>query len=463
MSSIDSAYHIPLSSVSDVSAHVEALTMKPADVGGFAGDSFPAYRMTEETLSVPRFYGIQHFGPASQDNTAKGEPISVEFKGEMTPLQTQALSSLDGGDDQVQGGMLVLPCGFGKTVCALKRICDVGVRTLVIVAKSFLMDQWEAQARKFTTATIGRIQRDTVQVGDITMAMAQSLYAREYGEVLGRFGMVVVDEAHHMAARAFSQALWQVPACRVLGLSATPHRKDGLSNLLYWSMGEIRFRASRGAEEALNVRQRLYEGAVVPDRVGRDGKINMQMMVTALTKDAARTRRIACCVEENVALGHCVLVLSDRVEHLSQIASHLSDVRWYIGKTPPAERKRTEEEGKIVLSTFQMAKEGLDIRRLSCIVRHSCFWVVSLFIHILTHPPPLSTGTRHPKGGHRAGGGKGAASLPWQEGASRGGHRGPVLHLQRATVHEAEVLQEAVLRVRCVSALKQCFLLLQGS
>ena len=95
------------------------------------------------------------------------------------------------------------------------------------------MEQWAAQIVKFTDASVGRIQRDVVEVGDVTVAMVQSLCSRVYDQgVMRRFGLVVVDEAHHMAAPFFCRALWQIPAARVLALSATPERADGLTPLL---------------------------------------------------------------------------------------------------------------------------------------------------------------------------------------------------------------------------------------
>ena len=232
---------------------------------------------------------------------------------------------------------------------------------------------WAAAVRRFTTASVGRIQSDTVDVQDITICMVQSLVARDYGDVLGRFGLVVCDECHNLAAKTFSQALWRVPAAHVLGLSATPSRKDGLERLLTYSMGEIALRVARGNAEAPLVRLRVYDGPRVPEKYVREGQINMAAMVTKLTLDKARTLRIAQLAHEGVCAGHSVLLLSDRnaqLVELDRILRRLTSeaVGFYIGKTKPEERRRVEAECRIILSNYQMCREGLDIPRLSMLI-----------------------------------------------------------------------------------------------
>lgn len=378
MSRVDAAYHVPRASLADEAEHVRRLTLCPRDSGFGGNEPFEAYRLTDDTLSVPRFYGQQRWGDADEDGTAPGEPVRLAFRGTLTEVQERALTALQPTPEtpahKARGGTLVLPCGFGKTVAALKHICDTGVRALVLVTKSFLADQWEAQAYRFTdVAHVGRIQRDKVDVGDITIAMVQSLVVRDY-DCLARFGLVVVDEAHHMCARAFSQALWKLPARRLLALSATPERADGLTDLLFWSLGDIAFRASRGAAEALRVRLKVYDGPHVRERKMRgqgEEKINLAAMLTDLCLGAARTDYVAESVRAARDEGHCVLVLSDRIAHLKALEKALvglDGLGWYVGATKPDERRRVEVESAVILSTFSMAKEGLDIPRLSCLV-----------------------------------------------------------------------------------------------
>ena len=387
---VDSLFRVPLAALDDVDTHVRRLTMVPRASGfGDAPEPVAAYELDEVTLSVPRWYACEHLTAevltSAVDATSPGEAVpDLEFLGTLTDVQERALTSLEPTPESpvawATGGVLVLPCGFGKTVAALAYACRTGVRTLVVVAKSFLMEQWAASVHKFTNATVGTMQRDKVEVGDITIAMAQSLYAREgnaaYDAALARFGLVVVDEAHHFAARAFWRALSRVPARRVLALSATPHRSDGLTPLLLWTVGPIAFRTSRGGAERVTVCQRLFHGAPVRERTLADGKANLPAMVTALAKHTSRTAQIAALVRQRLDEGHAVLVLSERLAHLTAIEAALKiagadadpTVGWYVGATRPDERARVARECACILSTYTMSKEGLDIPRLSCVV-----------------------------------------------------------------------------------------------
>ena len=380
--SIDSAYHVPVECLdeSELQAHMKTLTMVTIDMG-FGSQSFDAYRLTDSTLSVPRFYGQTHFGNAGTNRCARGEAMECAFVGSLTDHQKTALHTIDQqttSEMHAKGNILCLPCGYGKTVAALHYICSRQRKALVLVSKSFLMEQWTSQAQKFVpTATIGRIQRDVFDVGDITIGMIQSLCAREYTlDRMSVFGTVVIDEAHHQAARHFSQALWHVPAEYVLGLSATPDRKDGLTDLLMWSMGEVGFRAERQACESVHVNVVVYEGGVRSEIRNRDGKVNMASMTTRLCADDARTSLIVDRIARAYESDRCTIVLSDRLEHLRKIHAmllsrpmvHEGDVGWYVGSTSVAERAKTETESRIILTTYMMAKEGLDIKRLDTLV-----------------------------------------------------------------------------------------------
>jgi len=119
--------------------------------------------------------------------------------------------------------------------------------TLVLVHKAFLVQQWQERVRQFRPgATLGIVQQATAQVGaDVVIGMVQSIARRAYPEgTFDGFGFVVIDEAHHMAAPIFSLAKRQLPARTTLALSATPERRNGLDELLRWSMGEICFRVT---------------------------------------------------------------------------------------------------------------------------------------------------------------------------------------------------------------------------
>lgn len=395
-SRVDAEYHVPIGLLSEaeLDRYKALLTMQAKDSGFGKPDAFPAFRASDTTLSVPRHYGQTEFGQAGEDCTAEGEEIAFRFEGALNDKQVQALAGVEAemeGPLHAKGCLLVLPCGYGKTVAALRWIADRGRRALVLVGKAFLQEQWKAQAGRFLpSASVGLIRGDTFEVADVTIGMVQSLCARTYDPAqMRRFGTVVVDEAHHMAARWFSTALLGLPARRRLALSATPERSDGLTRLLHYSMGRVGFKAERSAaNEAVRVERVLYEGwaAKLGEAKGRDGKVALASMVTRLCADAGRTATVCSKIAEAHREGRCVIVLSGRVDHLLRVEEGLNrlfasqrgegqgreegqqerkaEIGWYVGKTSRAERRKTEEKSTIVLATYAMATEGLDMPRM---------------------------------------------------------------------------------------------------
>lgn len=129
-----------------------------------------------------------------------------------------------------------------NTVMALKLACDLSVKTLVIVHKTILQDQWIERTKQFTNARIGIIRQNKIQVKDrdIVIGMMQSISMKEYDpEIFSDFSFVIFDEAHHTPARMFSNALYKAGARYTLGLSATPHRADGLTRVIHWYLGDF--------------------------------------------------------------------------------------------------------------------------------------------------------------------------------------------------------------------------------
>jgi superfamily II DNA or RNA helicase len=339
-------------------------------------------------LEVPRFWGVGRWGPPEdQSGLSDGLPMESDgFAGTLRdePRRPQVaardacLASFAGTG--LGGGMLVLPCGYGKTVVAIAVAAAHRRRTIVVVGKQFLMDQWTEQIRLFVPgARIGFIRQDRVEVEgcDFVLAMLQSLSKRAYPpEVLAGFGLAIFDEAHHVAARCFNRAVRALPARCVLGLSATPDRKDGLGPLLEWSLGPELFRAVRPPEELLVMILRYTAGAE-KIHLGRDKKPMIARMQTDLAADPRRNLVLAREIAAMYAMGRHVIVVSERLEQLHQLRLLLlgmgvdpDQIGDYVGKTKTADRVISAGRD-IVLSTYSMAREALDIQRLDTLVMAS--------------------------------------------------------------------------------------------
>lgn len=337
---------------------------------------------TRRHLYLPKHYGLQRFGPGS----ALPEPTrtNLEFRGELMPNQHEPVEAYlkHAHDPREMGGILTLPPGFGKTVIALHLVARLGVKTLVLVHKEFLMFQWVERIRTYLpNARVGMIKQAKVQVdADIVIASVQSVSMRDYpARTFDGFGLLIVDECHHMAASVFCRALPKTTFRYTMGLTATLTRKDGLSRVLHWFMGKVVFKVASKKAVPCAVRALPYlpdreEGLYGHELPLRTGKPNITRMINVLTETASRTafvvRTIAELLREEPTRN--VIVLSDRRHHLETMREALrqegvEDTGLYVGgmKNELLERSK---ESRVLLGTYAMVSEGFDLPKLDTLV-----------------------------------------------------------------------------------------------
>lgn len=205
-------------------------------------------------VHFPRGVGLALFGVPARDARVEGAPLSpgVEFSGRLmtTPVpQVQAVASMVAALTRSRTRMAcaVMRCGFGKTVCAAAVIPRLGRAAAILVHTKQLAEQWRDRMNTFLPRARvyvhGEVNAPGVSAGNadvaviiVQAAMRQSALS-DIGVDGSRFGLIVVDETHHIAARVFSRVLRLFPAASVLGLTATPKRGDGLEKLVYWLVG----------------------------------------------------------------------------------------------------------------------------------------------------------------------------------------------------------------------------------
>lgn len=359
-----SGYVIPLTKKDQVKSD---LTVRPLASEGYPQPpSFQVYRIGK-SLCVPRFYGVQKFGEPDQDTRPEPSKASIKFVGKLKDetCQNEALKkALEAGH-----GVLSLPCGYGKTTVALALSAKLGYRTMIIVHKEFLAHQWRERIEQFCPgSTIGRIQRDTCDVQhDFVIAMLQSLTLKEYKfDAFESFGTVIVDEAHHICAQVFSQALFKICPRHLYGLSATPDRKDGLTKVLNWFMGPTFFSVARKDQTQVEVFTIEFDHSG-PLPLNRCGKVSLVNMITELVENDDRNKLLIKTIKK-IGKNRKVLVLSDRRNHCETLHSHFKDLGGlYMGGMS---RDALEETSKkqIIFGTFSQAHEGLDIPTLDTVV-----------------------------------------------------------------------------------------------
>ncbi len=333
------------------------------------------WALEEGILTVPRGYGqtllkrcrtlgIQF---VTDDRRLTLPPVTFESRIKLRPYQVLAVERLV----QMLAGGLVAPCGSGKTTAGLKAIADVGQPALVIVATLELALQWIDRATQFLgipREEIGLIGNGKRTIGTrLTVGLVQTLSKMDLTEIRERFGLVILDEAHHAPASTFQRVFAAFPAIYRLWLSATPERQDGLHPILYAVGGPILHTISRADLPTVTPVLRVIETDFT------DCDDDYSALLTRLTQDERRNRLIVDAIAQN-ALGHYSLVLSERVDHLEVLHKMLADISPNLraatltGRMSKREREQTmaaiqAREIDVLFST-QLAREGLDIVHL---------------------------------------------------------------------------------------------------
>jgi superfamily II DNA or RNA helicase len=279
--------------------------------------------------------------------------------------------------EETGGGVLSLDAGFGKTTVSLALAAHLKVRTLIVVHKEFLANQWRDRIQEFCPgASIGRIQQGVLDTDkDFVIAMIQTLCSRGEDMIppktFDQFGLLIVDEAHHIGASAFSQAMFRFCPKYTLGLTATPDRKDGLTRILYWFLGPEFFRVQRTGQKTTRVECVQFKSELFKESppVSRFGKLNMAEMINIVTDMPDRNKVICSLVRDALKGTRRVLILTDRRAHChyfhQEFGPELSGL--YYGGLGEADLAESSKK-RVVIGTFSMAQEGLDIPVLDTVI-----------------------------------------------------------------------------------------------
>jgi superfamily II DNA or RNA helicase len=361
------------------------LTVKPfvaADYGGGeSNDPFPIYLENENKLYVPKFYGVEKFGKAQVNTVPPGQDINIDFSLKLKPEQQAPADATVKAYHEQGGGILSLPCGFGKTILALYFISQIKKKTLVVVHKEFLMNQWVERIKfALPNAKIGIIQADKCQIegNDIVIGMLQTLSMKDFApDAFDNIGHVIIDECHRIPSRVFSRALLKFNCNYMLGLSATPNRKDGLMKVLKYYIGDIVYMVKSAEKNEIKVERMIFESdnEVYQKEVNNfRGQVQCATMINNICEFLPRTR---CMMNRIVELlnqhpERQILILSDRKGHLEdcfKIAHEMGveSVGYYVGGMKK-EKLKESESCRLLLGTYPMAKEGLDIPTLNGLV-----------------------------------------------------------------------------------------------
>jgi superfamily II DNA or RNA helicase len=255
--------------------------------------------------------------------------------------------------------------------------------TIVLVHNTFLRDQWLDRIKAFLPkARIGSIQGEVIDIEnkDIVVAMLQSVSMKDYPvKTFQQFGLLIVDECHHIASEAFSQAIPKLTCKHMLGLSATPDRKDRLMHVINWCLGPILYKSDTSDKVDAKVNVEVYEFEP-PDSSYNDviynhaGVMFTSLMVNKVVEYAPRnkllTEILTDLYDDN---DREILVLTDRVDHtkviFDSLPAHIQNTSCILGRNvKSAQRAEWCESKRILIATYSMCKEGFDVAKLNTLV-----------------------------------------------------------------------------------------------
>lgn len=361
----------------------DSLTVRPYIPNSpVKADSFPVYRESPKKLYVPRYFGIKEFGDPETSKLVNYHPINIPFNGNLRDYQINISNifmkniNLFGG-----GGLLEIPCGRGKTVIALHILSRVKTKTLVVVHKGFLLNQWIERIQQFLpTAKVGKIQGQIIDIDgkDIVIGMLQSLSMKEYPESMFEcFGLTIVDECHHISSEVFSRSLSRIVTKYTLGLSATMNRKDGLTPVFKMFLGEIIYSEKRESTDDVIVKAIEFKtededfNEVKTDYRGNPA---YSTMITKLCNYSFRSEYILDILEKELEEypEQQVMILAHNKALLVYLYKgiefrRIGSVGYYIGGMKEKDLKMSESK-KIIIATYAMASEALDIKSLTTLI-----------------------------------------------------------------------------------------------
>lgn len=362
------------------------LTMAPKVMDKFQKDiqNFPIYAESKTRFYVPRHWGIKRFGKPEANIVSEGLalPEHVAFKGTPRDFQKDIINTFLGED---ANGLICVPCGYGKTVMALNILTCLKRRTLIVVDKEFLMNQWKSEIENFIEGVrVGILQSNKVQIDadkyDITICMIQTICRREFPEgFFDEYGFTIFDECHHLGAAYFCQALKKIQTKYMLGLSATPDREDGLSLVFEYHLGDPVFKITKRAADKEAVVKAVWFESEDPKYkevpVNWRGEPITAKLLNQVADFEPRNKRIMELIDEYAQdPDRFILILSDRISQLEWIEKVLSEWPtkflhgYYIGGMKQSKLDENADKCQILLATYQMASEAFSVKKLNTVI-----------------------------------------------------------------------------------------------
>ena len=343
--------------------------------------------------AVREVFRGKNIAVSTEDNTQHGIPVNVSFTGELRSEQQEALRKLTLHNN----GTLSAVTAFGKTVTAAALIAKQKTNTLVLVHSKALLLQWQQtlcqfldidlpqsedehkRGRKKKLQKVGTLDSTGNRLnGVVDVALLQSCLDEDSVKpFIHTYGMVIVDECHHVSAVTFENVLRQISSHYVYGLTATPIRKDGHQPIIFMQCGPIRYQAAKQQQQEI---ARVLVPRFSSFRLVTEENITFQRLTDSLICDEARNNLIVSDVQQALAEGRTPIILTSRTSHVEMLSRLLSDGHRHIislvGSASAREKKQTMEhlqsipgnEPLVIVATGKYVGEGFDFPRLDTLM-----------------------------------------------------------------------------------------------
>jgi len=351
----------------------------------FEEDPIKLYKLLPDgMLGVPR--GVVKWHPDDSVLDKRKVGYKVNFDVNWTPRNTNQVKFVTKSVQLLKEGENFIAqayTGFGKTVCGSVILGDIGRKTLIVVTKEDIRDQWIKGLKMvlgLTDDEIGIIQGKKREVEDkkVVIAMIQTLYKAESKADFESFGLILWDEVHRLGADLFQETAWLFPAKLRLGLSATPRRRDGKDVIFLAHIGPVRVKFEGSLYKprvfkigtGWSVPHYMKNGVHIPMR-HEPGKI--MHVLKKMSFDADRNHRIVKLLKRAYDAGRIIILFSELKAHLQTLMGYASlegipddDMALYVGGLSATQRMEAQRK-QVLFATYAYTSEGSDIPWLDCL------------------------------------------------------------------------------------------------
>lgn len=343
------------------------LTVVPFIPGAPVPTSYTVYKSTNKFMYIPRY-----FNDDGELIVNEITPTKININSEPRDYQKNVIAEIHSSIIKNGSCIACLYTGWGKTFASLYVANLLKVKTLVVVNKQILLEQWSEQIIKFLGIKPGIIQGNNIDTSpNVCIGMIQSISMKDYSsDLFNCFSFTIFDETHHYCSKVFSNAFYKIGSFYNLGLSATLKRADKLDHVLEWFLFKPVVNVQLLIIEPEIHIYNFYEHPETTIKYLPNGKVNSPASITSITEINYRTEYILNLIKECYNCDRKILVLTDRKSHCDLIYTRLEktySVGIYYGGMKRENLKKSNE-CRIIIATYQMASEGYDNPSLDTLI-----------------------------------------------------------------------------------------------